>query len=139
MNIPIYRAKKIDSDKYIQGYLLGMWGEYFISWGETNHVPNKVQVDPLTLAIHFKGMIDSEGNKIFASLSDSGKGGDIVELEHIRYLEDDEPSYMIKGLCIFMNSSFFVEDIDNKFDRVFYDEEGRNFSNKELRVIGIQE
>ena len=139
MNIPIYRAKKIDSDKYIQGYLLGMWGEYFISWGETNHVPNKVQVDPLTLAIHFKGMIDSEGTKIFASLSDNGKGGDIVEFEHIRYLEDDEPSYMIKGLCLFIDSSFFVDDIDNKFDRVFYDEEGRNFSNKELRVIGIQE
>ena len=78
MNIPIYRAKKIDSDEYIQGYLLGMWGEYFISWGETNHVPNKVQVDPLTLTIHFKGMIDSKGNKIFASLSKDGKGGDIV-------------------------------------------------------------
>ena len=66
-----------------------------------------------TLSINFSNMIDSEGNKIFASLSEDGKGGDIVELEHIRYLEDDEPSYMIKGLCIFMNSSFFVEDIDN--------------------------
>ena len=139
MNIPIYRAKKIDSDKYIQGYLLGMWGEYFISWGETNHVPNKVQIDPTTLAINFSNMLDSEGNKIFASLSEDGKGGDIIELEHIRYLEDDEPSYMIKGLCLFIDSSFFVDDIDNKFDRVFYDEEGRNFSNKELRVIGIQE
>ena len=137
--IPLYRAKKIDSDKYIQGYLLGMWGEYFISWGETNHVPNKVQIDPTTLAIHFKDMVDSEGNKIFASLSKEGKGGDIVELEHIRYLEDDEPSYMIKGLCIFRNSSFFVEDIDNKFDRVFYDEMGCNFRNEELKVIGIQE
>ena len=139
MNIPIYRAKKIDSDEYIQGYLLGKWSEYFISWGETNHVPNKVQIDPTTLAIHFPNMIDSQGNKIFASLSNDGKGGDIVELEHIRYLEDDEPSYIIKGLCLFMDSSFFVDDIDNKFDRVFYDEEGRNFRNKELKVIGIQE
>ena len=137
MNTPIYRAKKIDSDKYIQGYLLGMWGEYFISWGETNHVPNKVQIDPLTLAVHFKDMLDSEGTKIFASLSDNGKGGDIVEFEHIRYLEDDESSYMIKGLCLFMESSFLVDDIDNKFDRVFYDEEGRNFRNEELKVIGI--
>lgn len=83
MNIPIYRAKKIDSDKYIQGYLLGMWGEYFISWGETNHVPNKVQVDPLTLAVHFKDMVDSEGNKIFASLSEDGKGGDYTNCEKL--------------------------------------------------------
>ena len=112
MNIPVYRAKKLDSDKYIQGYLLGMWGEYFISWGETNHVPNKVQIDPTTLAINFNDMLDCQGNKIFASLSEDGKGGDIIELEHIRYLEDDEPSYMIKGLCLFMNSSFFVEDIE---------------------------
>ena len=107
MNIPVYRAKKLDSDKYIQGYLLGMWGEYFISWGETNHVPNKVQIDPTTLAIHFEDMIDSEGNKIFASLSKDGKGGDIVDFEHIRYLEGDKPSYI--------DSSFFVADIDNKF------------------------
>ena len=97
MNIPIYRAKKLDSDKYIQGYLLGMWGEYFISWGETNHVPNKVQVDPLTLAVHLKDMVDSEGNKIFASLSEDGKGGDIMK--------DDE----YYGIAKYKDSSFVVE------------------------------
>ena len=100
MNIPIYRAKKIDSDKYIQGYLLGMWGEYFISWGETNHVPNKVQIDPTTLAIHFEDMLDSEGNKIFASLSEDGKGGDIVEYntkkEVVKYSLGTIQTYMFR-------------------------------------------
>ena len=100
MNIPIYRAKKIDSDKYIQGYLLGMWGEYFISWGETNHVPNKVQIDPTTLAIHFEDILDSEGNKIFSSLSDSGKGGDIVEYntkkEVVKYSLGTIQTYMFR-------------------------------------------
>ena len=97
MNIPIYRAKKIDSDKYIQGYLLGMWGEYFISWGETNHVPNKVQIDPTTLAINFNDMLDCQGNKIFASLSEDGKGGDIMK--------DDE----YYGIAKYKDSSFVVE------------------------------
>lgn len=138
MNIPIYRAKKLDSAKYVEGYLLpslisNAMHRILVDNGSIYFV------DDLTLAINFPNMIDSEGIKIFASLSDNGKGGDIVEFEHIRYLEDDEPSYMIKGLCIFIDSSFLVEDIDNKFDRVFYDEMGRNFSNKELRVIGIQE
>ena len=70
MNIPIYRAKKIDSDKYIQGYLLGMWGEYFISWGETNHVPNKVQIDPTTLAIHFPNSINTNSEKVWYNLEE---------------------------------------------------------------------
>ena len=142
LNIPEYRAKCIGSDEYIIGYYTEKVKEYpgkhYIHFNN-GYTETYERIDPTTLAIHFPNMIDSEGIKIFASLSDNGKGGDIVEFEHIKYLEDDEPSYMIKGLCLFMDSSFFVDDIDNKFERVFYDEEGRNFRNKELKVIGIQE
>ena len=119
MNIPIYRAKKIDSDKYIQGYLLGMWGEYFISWGETNHVPNKVQIDPTTLAIHFKDMLDSQGNKIFASLSNDGKGGDIC----------DFPNH--SPLTAMRNT------MDNDFD--FGNVRCFKIYHMDCKVIGIQE
>ena len=142
MNLPIYRAKKIGSDEYIIGHYTEKVKEYpgkhYIHFNN-GYTETYERIDPKTLAIHFKDMVDSEGNKIFASLSKDGTGGDVVDFEHIRYLEDDEPSYMIKGLCIFIDSSFFVEDIDNKFDRVFYDEMGCNFRNEELRVIGIQE
>ena len=117
MNIPIYRAKKIDSDKYIQGYLLGMWGEYFISWGETNHVPNKVQIDPTTLAIHFEDILDSEGNKIFASLSEDGKGGDIMK--------DDE----YYGIAKYKDSSFVVE----------YENVEECLCEGNFEIVGIQE
>ena len=37
------------------------------------------EIDPSTLSIHFPDMLDSQGNKMFASLSDDGKGGDILE------------------------------------------------------------
>lgn len=69
MNIPIYRAKKIDSDVYITGYLYKN--------GDFVTVHN-IRIDPPTLAIHFPDILDSQGNKIFASLSEDGKGGDII-------------------------------------------------------------
>ncbi len=76
MNIPVYRAKKIDSDEYVIGYYDGQaiveLGQQNISYGYRKiHL-----VDPSTLAISFPDMLDSENNPIFASLSDSGKGGD---------------------------------------------------------------
>lgn len=92
-NIPIYRAKKIDSDKYtiglgVQHHVEHFCGEKFQSyymitgytpdsnnhWGET---ATGTTIDESTLSIHFQGMLDSEGNKIFASLSENGKGGSI--------------------------------------------------------------
>ena len=141
MNIPIYRAKSNErKNSYVEGLLIGVDEELNLCTIRTkdDYIGGEICYIH-TLSINFPDMLDSQGNKIFASLSKDGKGGDIVEFEHIRYLEDDEPSYMIKGLCKFIDSSFLVEDIDNKFDRVFYDEMGCNFRNKELRVIGIQE
>ena len=78
MNLPQYRAKKLGSDEWVEGYLFGIWDKYYILWGTTNHVPNQIEIDPSTLAIHFPDMLDSEGNKIFASLSKDGRGGSIV-------------------------------------------------------------
>lgn len=84
MNIPIYRAKKTDSDKYVIGYLLPEYkGKFYLSieWSRDfdGDTPDFVQIDISTLSIHFPDMIDSQGNKIFASLSEDGKGGDIAK------------------------------------------------------------
>ena len=117
--IPIFRAKKLDSDEYIIGDLFD--GKYIIAKSELNrdisealkhirediltkdcisaecknehHLLNKMlnkllvnerlehiyEIDPTTLAIHFENMLDSQGNKIFASLQEDGKGGDIAK------------------------------------------------------------
>ena len=119
MNIPIYRAKKLDSDEYIIGDLFD--SKYIIAKSELNrdisealkhirediltkdcisaecknehHLLNKMlnkllvnerlehiyEIDPTTLSIHFPDMIDSQGNKIFASLDI--KGGSLIEYE----------------------------------------------------------
>ena len=127
MNIPIYRAKEINSNEYIKGtgttdFLninnisgfehyndgtrLWLWSNYF--W---------IEIDPTTLAIHFEDMLDSQGNKIFASLSEDGKGGDIMQ--------DDE--YI--GIAKYIDCQFVVE-YENCID---------NIDNGNFDVIGIQE
>lgn len=115
--IPIYRAKKINSDEYVEGYYssddwtdcrdkkdmkpilkhsitdleryqlrLDLYGDGKLH--EDKSTRQVHEIDPTTIAIHFPSMIDSEGNKIFASLSEDGKGGDIVSGE--RYEDNYE-------------------------------------------------
>ena len=114
--IPIYRAKKIDSDEYVIGYC-----EYIPNDGRSINIINsgcwiswikldnkgfrdrfEVEVDLTTLAIHFPDMIDSQGNKIFASLSEDGKGGDVIT-----YDED------IRIIAIYKNGTFIFKDSMN--------------------------
>ena len=84
-NIPIFRAKKIDSDEYVMGW----YSSPIIIEGKTYlSITNKdgeYRIDTTTLSIHFPDMLDSQGNKIFASLQEDGKGGDIL-LEESRLM-----------------------------------------------------
>ena len=132
--IPIYRAKKINSDEYVEGFLIKADDYttnededqiiYFIMHKMENYRTDLVwdfvcnsRVDPSTLAIHFHDMLDSQGNKIFASLSEDGKGGD--------KMTDGE--YF--GIAKYIDCEFVVE-YENVTDGLF---------NQNFEVIGIQE
>ena len=79
--IPIYRAKKIDSNEYVEGFLKNCTDTGLdIFWIQSKQFID-YQIDTNTLSINFPNMIDSQGNKIFASLQEEGKGGDIIETE----------------------------------------------------------
>ncbi|WP_428739454.1 hypothetical protein [Sulfurimonas sp.] len=107
VNLPIYRAKTIKQDypkhlasEYLQiidgyWYAIGFYDYYkekenYLGEFITKHLmlirrtlneyfsSTAEEIDPTTLAIHFPDMKDSENNPIFASLSEDGKGGDIV-------------------------------------------------------------
>ena len=100
-NIPIFRAKKIDSDEYVMGW----YSSPIIIEGKTYlSITNKdgeYRIDTTTLSIHFSDMLDSQGNEIFASLQEDGKGGDIIT--------DGEYDFVV----IFNGNKFdlmFVED-----------------------------
>ena len=124
MNIPIFRAKKKDSDEYVEGYYHS-YRDNIVSDDIVFHrIVQKdkplyrfYDIDPTTLAIHFPDMLDSQGNKIFASLNEDGKGGDI--------LQDDE--YI--GIAKYIDCQFVVE-YENCID---------NIDNGNFDVIGIQE
>ena len=87
-NIPIYRAKQIDSDKWVEGILLPYLKRFnnksFIinDYTRMQDLDNALQIDPKTIAIHFPNMIDKNSKKIFASLSKDGVGGDLINCNH---------------------------------------------------------
>ena len=108
--MPIYRAKKINSNEYVEGYYFPQeWiGEYpnenaeereeklkhFINTGTTHDVYDDEEgffqfmgideIDPTTLAISFPNMLDKNKNPIFASLREDGKGGDVVTMDGLK-------------------------------------------------------
>lgn len=79
MNIPIYRAKKIDSDEYITGYLYKN--------GDFVTVHN-IRIDPPTLAIHFPDIINTNSEKVWYSMEEisniiKGYENDIIRNRNI--------------------------------------------------------
>ena len=83
IEIPIYRAKKLGSDdniksqSYIKKLIGGNYHHYLVKYYSPDY--EDVEIDQSTLAINFNDMLDSKRNKIFASLSEDGKGGDILD------------------------------------------------------------
>ena len=128
MNIPIFRAKKECDGEYIEfktyfeedgkyRAIIKFAKQEVDGWLDSVYIPLTFRIDPTTLTIHFPDMLDSQGNKIFASLSASGKGGDIMK--------DDE----YYGIAKYVDCKFVVE-YENCFDGI---DEG-NFE-----AIGIHE
>jgi len=80
--IPIYRAKKTDNDEWFIGYLLKYGDGYYI---KLLYDSIEIMIDPSTLAIYFPQMIDKNGKKIFASLSEDGIGSDLIVIDDVKY------------------------------------------------------
>ena len=131
MNIPIYRAKKINSNEYIKGtgttdFLninnisgfehyndgtrLWLWSNYF--W---------IEIDPTTLAIHFP---DTNIKDLFFGI-DNGKGASIIEAV---FIDDDTP---FKGIAIHTHHGYVF--FDKNCDWVHITKL------KDIKAIGIQE
>ena len=135
-NIPIYRAKKIDSDEYVDGYSV----DKYILFNDSNLIGLDrsdlpfYEIDPSTLAIHFPDMIDSEGTKIFASLSEDGRGGDT--------LEDSASTLKANYVVLFNDLKICLRDIDGNHAH-YHDKKGNapyKYMNKKCtKVTGIQQ
>ena len=101
--IPIFRAKKIDSDEYV----IGWYSSPIIIEGKTYlSITNKdgeYRIDTTTLSIHFPNMLDSQGNEIFASLQEYGKGGDLVVSKSYPFYGDAPEIRDSSGKCEELN------------------------------------
>ena len=124
INLPIYRAKKIDSDEYVMGW----YSSPIIIEGKTYlSITNKdgeYRIDPTTLSVHFPNMLDSQGNKIFASLQEDGKGGDVCSVND--YIDSG-----LEGVAIYQNYGF---RIDRKGKAM-----GISLSSTDIKITGIQQ
>ena len=124
INLPIYRAKKIDSDEYVMGW----YSSPIIIEGKTYlSITNKdgeYRIDTTTLSIHFSDMLDSQGNEIFASLQKNGRGGDVCSVND--YIDGE-----LNGVAIYQNYGF---RIDRKGKAM-----GISLSSTDIKIIGIQQ
>ena len=154
INLPIFRAKKLDSDKYIIGQYIEteFSNEEYCDIEEQETIIKHciikdfrtvhddyeycnfdiTEIDIATLAIHFPDMLDSQGNKIFASLQEDGKGGD-------KFLFDNEIF-----IIWFDNQSLKINATNkDNFECNCHDslQEWYDFENKcyDLKIIGIQQ
>lgn len=64
-----------------------------------------IEIEPETRSINHPDMLDSEGTKIFASLSEDGKGGDTAE--DFTFTFDGNGTAVYEGYCINETHSSF--------------------------------
>lgn len=123
----LFRAK----DKNINNYVIGyeyynhIEDEYYITHYASG---NNYKIDRSTRSINFEDMLDSQGNKIFASLQEDGKGGDICRIES--EMENYVAEFTKEGLK-------FYEYLDN--GKIVNSSYYKVFSIRDIKVIGIQE
>lgn len=60
----LFKAKRVDNGKWVQGYLYGIWEKRYILWGMTNDIPNMIEVDQSTIC-QCTGLKDKNGKMIW--------------------------------------------------------------------------
>ena len=68
LQIPTYRARKINIDEYVEGYYFQIFNKCYILCRNENGKPSTIEIDTATLAIHFPDMKKDK----FISLNDDG-------------------------------------------------------------------
>lgn len=125
INLPIYRAKSNERKNiYVEGLLIGVDAELNLCTIRTkdDYIGGEIcYLD--TLSINIEDMLDSQGNKIFASLQEDGKGGDITD----------------KGICMYISKNHQFRIITNIKTMNWLEITRKDLDNYSLKIIGIQQ
>lgn len=70
----LFKAKRKDNGKWIEGNYFRHWEKAYILFGTTNYIPNMTEVEPATIC-QFTGLVDMDGIKIWEN--------DIVKFENV--------------------------------------------------------
>lgn len=118
----LFKAKRIDTGEWVQGYLYGIWEKRYILWGMTNDIPNMIEVDPTTIC-QCTGLKDKDGKLIWEN--------DIVKNEKGNFYKAfwQNNYYQFSWICVKADvlpigtkwnlwsiKSFEIEVIGNIFD-----------------------
>ena len=148
LSIPIYRAKNINGVESHKGLL--KWNKNKTKFWINDFENGSQEIDPSTLAIHFPDLIDSEGTKIFASLSKDGKGGDNIKespfttkwvVKYGKYYEnpfDSKRGDHLNRYGVFVEADGEQKNINHLFT-ILNEDHQKIETNERIKVTGIQE
>ena len=113
----LFKAKRKDNGKWVEGYYYKMWENHYILWGMNNDKPDMIEIDPETLC-QYTGATDRHDNKIWEH--------DVVEYTDekgiIQWVEG-ESAFMVvfDGWIDYLGEfySFDLDVIENRFS--YYD------------------
>ncbi len=119
-----YRSYELDTANIIEGYYIEEQGYYMNNDKPDYDKPTtrhyiqdenciKHEIAPEYLSINFEGMLDSEGAKIFASLSEDGKGGDLINADYITGKHNY--TLFLKDAGLYMRVKEFISDFNYNF------------------------
>lgn len=114
----LFKAKLLNNEEWVQGYLYGIWEKKYILWGMTNDIPNMVEVDPSTIC-QCTGLKDKNGKLIWEN--DIVVCHDFTEEKYVIAWKQDEACFEYQQYgCSIMNfeqlSGCEVEVIGNILD-----------------------